>query len=109
MPMFKSNVTRVIIIFLISVWLVGCSSIPENDLTDIDNVITEKQKKAARTQAKAAEEAKVALSSEAKAALPKPIYPLIPVAPVMRPITVPNPIVAARTPTPDELAEEDPT
>lgn len=109
MPMFKSNTTKLIVVFLISVWLIGCESVPENEITDIDNVITEKQKKAAWTQAKAAEEAKVALSSEVKAALPKPIYPLIPVAPVMRPITVPNPIVAARTPTPDELAEEEPT
>lgn len=108
--MSKLNTTKIVIVLLVSIWLFGCSSVPENELTDIDNVITEKQKKAARTEAKAAEQAKAAQPSGTKTTKlsDKPIYPLIPAAPVMRPIAVPNPIVATKTPTPDELAEEDP-
>lgn len=105
MPMFESNVAKMILVFLISIWVIGCSSVPENELTDIDNVITEKQKKAAQDQSRAAQEARNS-SSKTKTAVSsdQPVYPLIPAAPVMQPVTTPpNPVVVAnKTKEPSE-------
>ncbi len=58
--MFKLTSAKIAAVFLISVCVLGCDSVPGKDLTDIDNVITEKQKKEALTQAKAAQAAKLA-------------------------------------------------
>ena len=75
MPMFKTS-AKLILVFLISISVLGCDSVPKKDLTDIDNVLTEKEKKQALAQAKAAEAAKLAASapsSEAPASDAKPV------------------------------------
>ena len=97
--MFKqSHVFKIFFVVLTLFWIVGCASTPERELTDIDNVLTEKAKKAALAQAKkATEQTSSNQSSNAQtvkaAPVNKPLYPIITPTPIMRPVTVPNPVL----------------
>jgi len=72
MPMFKLKTAKIVLVFLISVCVLGCESVPRKDLVDIDNVLTEKQKKEVLTQAKAAEAAKFVATSAPTSNAPAP-------------------------------------
>lgn len=62
--MSQLKISNIFLLLLISFWVFGCETTPSKELADIDNVITEKQKKEALAQAKAAEAAKLAQQSE---------------------------------------------
>jgi len=103
--MFRSSTVKIMIILLVSSWVIGCSSTPENELVDIDNVMTQKQKKEMHAQAKMVEKANLVQSSNVQSATPapnKPVYPIVTPAPIMRPITVPNPVTVAKEPSESE-------
>ena len=96
MPMFKSKIYKnayIFLILIVSLWTVGCSSVPQKDIVDIDNVLTEKQKNEARAQAKVAQDAKITQSSQAQTA-------------ALKPITVPSPIVYPKESTANQEAAE---
>ncbi len=105
MAMFRSSTVKIMIVLLVSSWVIGCSSTPENELVDIDNVITQKQKKEMQAQAKMVEKANIVQSSNTQSAIPAPnklVYPIVTPAPIMRPITAPNPVAVAKEPSESE-------
>ena len=101
MPMLKFKPIALFSVLVGSLYLVGCASVPQNDIPNLENVITEKQKKEALKRDKAAEQAKVIQSgatSKPSISEQKAAYPIITPQPIMRPITAPPAPVAVVKP-----------
>lgn len=105
--MNKFNTLKIIFVLLALSWIISCSSGPEKELVDIDNVLTDKAKKEALAKEKLALQqagANQPLNSQSdKTNANKPLYPIVTATPIMRPVTVsPNPALLAKEPSDSE-------